>query len=429
MKVLFLHRNFPAQFRHLAIALSKDPNNQIVFATNRKEGKIPGVHKIIYEPSRGPSEHTHDYVRSLEGSVLAGQAVYRRLLQLNKKQGFYPDVIYAHAGWGPGLFMKDLFPKATYLCFFEWFYHAYGSDADFDPAEPIDENTAAKLRIRNASLLIELSSCDRGLSPTRWQQQQFPPELQSKLAVCHDGIDTDFFKPSTSRQPTEKQTKQPNKKLANKLVIKPPKPIACSSTLDLSAMEEVITYVARGMEPYRGFPQFMEAVSLLQKQRPNCHAVIVGEDWVAYGKQLPNGQTYRQQALDTLELDLSRIHFTGHLPYSQYLQVIQASSVHVYLTRPFVLSWSMLEAMSTGCLVLGSKTPPVEEVIQDGVNGLLVDFFSPAHIVERIIEVLEHPDNMQAIRAQARKTIVENYNLADLLPRHLSWMRGEKADL
>ena len=411
MKVLFLHRNFPAQFRHLASALGQNPDNQVVFATNQKVGEMAGVHKVLYSPSRAPYEKTHYYVQSLEAAVLEGQAVYRQLVQLKENQGFYPDVIYAHSGWGPGLFMKDLFPEAQYLGFFEWFYRAHGSDVDFDPANPPDEELEAKLRIRNAALLIDLASCDRGLCPTHWQRQQLPPEFHSKVSICHDGIDTDFFKPDTDTD----------------LVIEPAKPIDCASRLDLSEMEEVVTYVARGMEPYRGFPQFMVAISHLQKHRPNCHAVVVGQDWVAYGNPLPNGQTYREQALEALDLDLDRIHFTGHLDYQQYLKVLRASSVHVYLTWPFVLSWSMLEAMSTGCLVLGSKTAPVEEVIQEGENGLLVDFFDVDSIVARLIEVLDHPDKMQAVREQARQTIVDRYNLADLLPVHLSWMKGEQS--
>jgi glycosyltransferase involved in cell wall biosynthesis len=209
------------------------------------------------------------------------------------------------------------------------------------------------------------------------------------------------------------------------LVITPPAPIASPSPLDLSAVEEIITYVARGMEPYRGFPQFMQAVASLQQLRPHCHVVVVGQDRVAYGKSLPEGKTYRQLMLETLDLDLSRIHFVGHLPYSLYLQVLQASTVHVYLTRPFVLSWSMLEAMATECLVVASRTPPVEEVIKDGVNGLLVDFFSPEAIVERVLEVLDHPDRMAMIRAQARQSILLRYDLAKLLPLHLMWLKGE----
>ena len=411
MKILFLHPNFPGQFRHLLLTLRDEARHQVVFATNQEKGHIAGVQKVIYGSSRQVSKQTHSYTRGLESAVLEGQAAYRRLWQL-KKQGFYPDIIYTHAGWGPGLFMQDLFPKATYLCFCEWFYRAKGSDVDFDPAMPVDDEVAARLRIRNATLLLYLANCDRGLVPTHWQKEQFPPDFHSKLFVCHDGIDTDFFKPSSKKT----SSKEP-------VAIEPAAPIACPKRLNLSEMDEIITYVARGMEPYRGFPQFMETVSLLQQHRPKCHVVIVGTDRVAYGSSLPNGKTYREQALETLDIDLTRNHFTGHLEYSQYLKVIQASDVHVYLTYPFVLSWSMLEAMSTGCLVLGSKTQPVEEVIQDGVNGLLVDFFEPKRIVERIVEVLEHPDKMQAIREQARQTVINNYNLADLLPKQIEWMQ------
>jgi glycosyltransferase involved in cell wall biosynthesis len=399
MRILFLHSNFPAQFRHLAVALAKDKGNQVVFGTKRQEGQMPGVYKVLYEPSREARPETHHYVRNLENAVLEGQAVYR-LTQKLKSEGFIPDVVYGHSGWGPTLFIKDIFPKAKLLCYFEWFYHAHGSDADFDPSEPLNADDETRIRIKNAPILIDLYSCDRGLSPTYWQRQQFPPEFQSKITVCHDGIDTDFFQP------------KPGAKL-----------VLSRINLDLSHVEELVTYVARGMEPYRGFPQFIETLAILQQRRPNCHAVIVGENRVAYGKSLPDGKTYKDTMLEKFPLDLSRVHFTGYLPYSEYLQVLQASSVHVYLTRPFVLSWSMLEALSAGCLIVGSNTAPVCEIIQDEVNGLLVDFFSPSAICDRIEEVLNSPDLMQSIRDRARETIVKNYDLAQLLPQHLQWIQ------
>lgn len=398
MNILFLHPNFPAQFRHLVTALAKNFQNKVVFGTKREEGSISGVLKAIYTPSRQARRETHHYVRNLENAVIQGQAVYRLAEQL-KKERFIPDVVYGHSGWGPTLFIKDIFPKAELLCFFEWFYHAHGTDADFDPKEPLTADDEARIRIKNTPMLTDLYSCDRGLSPTYWQRQQFPPEFHNKITVRHDGVDTNYFHP----------------KPGAKLVLQ-------NKNLDLSEVDEIVTYVARGMEPYRGFPQFMEAVSILLKKRPNCHVVIVGDDRVAYGRSLPEGESYKKLMLDTYDYDLARLHFTGSLPYSQYLQVIQASSVHVYLTRPFVLSWSMLEVMSTGGLVLGSKTPPVEEVIEDGVNGLLVDFFAIDRIVERIEEVLDHPDKMANLRVKARETIQEKYDLSRLLPEHIDWI-------
>jgi glycosyltransferase involved in cell wall biosynthesis/parvulin-like peptidyl-prolyl isomerase len=402
MRILFLHPNFPAQFRHVAAALAKDKDNQVFFGTTRREGSLPGVNKVYYKAKREARPETHHYVRPLENAVLQGQAVFRMAEQL-KAKGFVPDVVYGHSGWGPTLFIKDIFPQAKLLCYFEWFYHAHGSDADFDPNEPLTPDDEARIRTKNAPILQDLYSCDRGISPTYWQRQQFPYEYQSKINVLHDGIDTDFFRP------------KPGAKL-----------VLPSKNLDLSHVNEIVTYATRGMEPYRGFPQFLEAVALLQQRRPNCHVVVVGENRVAYGKKLADGQTYKDLLLDKIPIDQSRIHFTGWLPYEEYLQVLQASSAHVYLTRPFVLSWSLLESLCTGCLVVASKTPPLMEVIQDGVNGLLADFFSPQEICSSIEEALNHPDKMASIRAKARETVEKYYNLSILLPKHLQWIQQQE---
>jgi len=400
MRILFLHPNFPAQFRHLATTLGKNKKNQVMFGTNRREGQIEGVTKVLYEKSRTARAETHHYVRPLENAVLEGQAVYR-LAQILREKRFSPDIVYGHSGWGPTLFVKDIFPKAKLLCYFEWFYRAHGSDADFDPSDPLNADDEARIRIKNAPILLDLYSCDRGLSPTSWQRQQFPQEFHNKIKVHHDGIDIDYFQPV------------PGAKL-----------VLPRMNLDLSHVDELVTYVARGMEPYRGFPQLIETISILQKKRPNCHFVIVGKNRVAYGKSLPDGKTYKDAMLEKFPLDMNRVHFTGLLPYNEYLQVLQASTVHVYLTRPFVLSWSMLEALCTGCLIVASDTSPVKELIQDGVNGLLVDFFNPPEIADRVIEALDNPARMAHIRKKARETIVDQYDLAKLLPQHLDWIKG-----
>ena len=395
MNYLFLHQNFPAQFRHLATVLARQPENRVAFITAAELGEIAGVRKIIFKPTRKPSPTTHPYLRSMERAVLEGQAAYRAGAEL-KKAGFRPDVVYGHSGWGSPMYMKDLFPHSPLMSYFEWFYHAHGADSDFDPACQVTADDECRLRTSNAAILSDLYSCDFGLSPTQWQKSQFPREYWPKIAVLHDGVDTQYFRP------------QARDKLTLPML-----------ELDLNENREIITYVARGMEPYRGFPQFMETLKLLQGRRPKLQAIIVGADRVAYGKVLPDGKTYKGLMLERLNLDLTRVHFTGLLPYEQYLQVLQASSAHVYLTRPFVLSWSMLEAMSVGCVIVGSSTPPVQEVIRDGENGLLTDFFSPAAIADRVEEALENRQQMERIRTAARETIVERYDLKKLLPKHI----------
>ena len=395
MNILFLHPNFPAQFRHMAGAFGASKENRVVFATmnERPEWKIPGVEKAIFGLKKGPSKETPFMLRHFAEAEMKGEAVFM-LAKDMATRGFKPDVIVGHSGWGTTMFVKDAFPNTPFICFFEWYYRAFGSDADFDPSEPISERTVLHIRVKNAPILLDLTACDMGYSPTHWQKAQFPREFHPKIAVRHDGIDTHYFVPEVGQT-----------------MVLP--------DLDLSLEPEIVTYATRGMEPYRGFPQFMEAVAILLRNRPRCHVVIAGSDRVSYGRQLPEGESYKQRMLDTLDLDMSRVHFVGSLPYGHYKRLLQASHAHIYLTRPFVLSWSMLEAMSCGCCVVASDTPPVREVVRDNVNGLLVDFFSPKQIAARVGEVLDDPDRKRAIREAARRTVVDRFDLTRLLPGHV----------
>lgn len=392
MNILFAHRNFPAQFRHLIFELLKEPKNKIAFITNRKELSIPNVTKITYDLHREVRPDTHHYLKFYEDSVLHGQGSLRAALAL-KTKGFKPDIMFAHS-WGTALFLKEAYPDVPLLCYFEWFYNTYGSDLDFDKSRPINVDMEARTRIKNSHILVDLYSCDHGISPTQWQKSQFPKEYNDKISVIHDGVDTNFFKPDSE----------------SKFVI---------PGIDLSGVEEIITYATRGMEPYRGFPQFMEAVAILLKKRPNCHVVVAGEDRVCYGSKLPNGKTFKELMLEKLDLDMSRVHFTGRLPYDDYLKLLQVTNAHVYLTYPFVLSWSMLEAMSTGCPIIASNTAPVNEVAVDNENCLLVDFYNIDQIVARVEEALDNKDKMLSIREKARELIVKNYDQKDCLAKQL----------
>ncbi|HEX6828030.1 MAG TPA: glycosyltransferase family 4 protein, partial [Burkholderiales bacterium] len=345
------------------------------------------------------SSRTHHYVRNLENAVRRGQALARLALEI-RRQGFVPDIVCAHPAWGEALFLKDVFPESPLLGFFEFFYHGSASDVDFDPEFPAILDDRLRVRVKNANMLLNLEACDWGLSPTEWQKRQYPDAFQPRISVIHDGIDTGLARPDPGA------------------VLEVPEP-----GVRLTAGDEVVSFVVRNLEPYRGFHVFMRALPELQRLRPQARIVVLGGDQVSYGKPPAGGGTWREQMLRELEgrLDLDRIHFLGQVPYATYLRLLQVSSAHVYLTYPFVLSWSMLEAMSVGCPVIGSRTPPVQEVIEDGVNGLLVDFFSPGEIAARVAEVLARPDAIAPLRARAREHIVARYDLRTVcLPAHLA---------
>jgi glycosyltransferase involved in cell wall biosynthesis len=393
MRVLFIHNNFPAQYRHLAQALIRDPNNRVGFITQNRDRDMDGVTKLVFEPARKAHPSTHRYVRQFETAVLEAQGVFRVLQEL-KGRGFTPDAICAHTGWGLGMFAKDVYPETPLLLYCEWYTRYRDSDLDFDPAYPQDINDILRYRASNAAMLLDLEASDGGVSPTEWQRSRFPAAFQPRIEVLHDGVDTGYFSP------------QPGARLQ-------------LPGLDLSGAPELVTYSARGMDAYRGFPQFIEALGLLLARRPGCHAVIVGEDRIAYGPKPPEGESYKAWMLSKVALDPERVHFVGGLAYEQYRQVLRASSVHVYLTRPFVLSWSVLEAMAAGCLLVASDTAPVREVVEDGVNGLLVDFFDTQAIAARIAEALDGAADLAPLRERARQTVLARYDLAKLLPQHL----------
>jgi glycosyltransferase involved in cell wall biosynthesis len=398
MKVLCVHQNFPGQYLHLARYLGTQPEHQVVFITQRKEVDLPGVRKIVYKPRRTISPQVHHYLRESEAAVLNAQEVARIALDL-RKSGFIPDVMLGHNGWGEIWYLKDIFPEAPLIGYFEFFYRMHGADVGFDPADPVTPDTAPRLRTKNLGNLLALDTADLGQCPTEWQKSVYPRRYQSILNVIHEGIDTTVVKPDP----------------AARLII-------AEKQVEFTAGDEIVTYVARNLEPYRGFPNFMRSLPKILTARPDARVIIVGGDEVSYGARLPNGQTYRQQMLAELagSLDLSRVHFLGKIPYTGFVKVLQISRVHVYLTYPFVLSWSMLEAMAAGCLVVGSRTQPVEEVIQHAENGLLVDFFSPDEIANRVIDALEDRKSFDSLRQNARQTIVDRFDLRSIcLPAHL----------
>lgn len=404
MRILFMHPNIPGQYKHLCRAFAQDPANQVVFLSKpRPEIQIPGVTKVEYAVPREPSQYTHRYLTGTERGVLQGQETWRVCKKLRDEEGFIPDVVCAHPGWGDALYIKDVYPNTKLLSFFEFYYRSQGSDVGFE--FPCTEDDKARVRTKNILNIMSLENADWGLSPTHWQMVQHPVEFQHKLSVLHDGIDTGIAAPNPECHVT----------LKNGEVLRRGSP--------------VITYIARNFEHYRGFFTFMRAAKIIQQERKDVHIIAVGADDVSYGRKPAAGTTFRRQLIEETKVDLNRLHFAGTLPYHDMLNVMRISAAHIYLTYPFVLSWSMLEAMACECLLVGSKTAPVEEVITDNVNGLLVDFFSPEKLAEKLLYALDHQKDLEEIRKNARKTVVDRYDLKKLLPLHMSLVtdiaRGE----
>lgn len=386
MNVLLVHQNFPGQFLHLARRLSAMPGVNLMAICRDTAASVPGVSTLRYSLHREVKNGTHHYLRSFESGVLHGQAVLRSLLEL-KRSGYKPDVVVAHAGWGEATFVKDVFPDCRYVGFFEFFYRAEGADVGFDPEDSVTMDERARLRCRNALHLVNLEAVDVGVSPTAWQRSVHPEALQSKLHVIHEGIDTRVAAPRADASFT----------LASGQV--------------LTRKDKVVTYIGRNLEPYRGFPQMMRLTEKLCALRGDVHVVVVGGDGISYGRPPQDAASWKEKMLRECNLDEKRVHFTGMLPYAKYLDVLAISSAHVYLTYPFVLSWSMMEAMSSGCLVIGSDTQPVRELIRHGENGLLVDFFDVEAQLQAVLAVLDKPDEFAALRASARETIVSSYTV------------------
>lgn len=412
MIYLFIHQNLPAQYRHIVRYLADQPGNTVYFITQPNGNEMRGVNKIVYAREPRTDVRCHPYTTEFDQAVAVGARV-AEVCQMLRDQQVRPDIIVGHCGWGETLFIKDVFPDVPLLSYFEFYYHARGVDVDFDPEFSTIFYHPSRLRTRNGVALLSYDASDWGNTPTMWQRSLHPPEMRRRMSVIHEGVDTSLIVPNPQA------------------VLELP-----DRGLSLKHGDEVLTYVARNLEPYRGFHVFMRALPEVLKRRPNAQVLVVGGDSVSYGAAAAPRSSYREMMLAELgsRLDTSRVHFLGQVDYAVYQKLLQISSAHVYLTYPFVLSWSFIEAMSSACLLIGSSTPPVMEVLEDGVNGLAVDFFDTAALVDRIVEALANPARFRALREAARETAVSRYDLKQvLLPRWVKLLddliAGQRPDL
>lgn len=399
LKILFIHQNFPAQFGSIGVYLAAQ-GWDVTFATARQDAMPPrGCRMLRFAAQREPSDSTHRYLQGTERAILNGQGFARTALQV-ATTGYRPDLIVAHSGWGSGTFARSVWPDVPLISYIEWFYSYPLIDRlGPPPVEEVPAEERSRLLVRNTPFLLDAEQSEMILCPTFFQAERFPPHYRERLTVVHDGVDC----------------------VAN--VPEPGKPMRLEG-LDLSDADEVVTYATRSMEPHRGFPEFMRALARVQKRRPGLQAVIAGEDRVAYGSRLPEGESWKKRMLAELDLDLNRVHFTGLLARPDFRTLLQATSLHVYFTLPFVLSWSLLEAMSCGAPILSSDVAPVREVLTNGISGRLVDHGDVSAVAAAIEAALDDRPAMARMGASARQTVLQRYDSRWIYPAKAEMFRA-----
>ncbi len=408
MKILFVHQNFPGQFLYLAPALKARGHDCLTLTdfANTRESAIPVLKYKHDAQTIDPlaARLGRNYIQMSDRGV----TVARACMQLRQSRGYVPDVIFGHSGWGETLFLKEVWPEAKLLIYAEFYYKGRGADVGFDHefSKPnFDQVMIAQGRAGH--LGQSLLHADAGLSPTEWQASTYPLPLRKMIDVIHDGVNTDVMIPNPAA----------SFNLPNGQTVKPG--------------DEVLTFVNRNLEPYRGYHIFMRALPDVMAARPNARVVIVGGDEVSYGSAPKDAKGWKETILSEVQgrLDMSRVHFMGKIPYDQFVALMQVSRAHAYLTYPFVLSWSMIEAMAAGAHVVGSATAPVEEVITHGQNGTLVNFFDVPGWSKTLTEALAAPEKYRHLRDAARQTALSRYDQRILLPKMIDFVErhGPKA--
>jgi glycosyltransferase involved in cell wall biosynthesis len=399
VRLLFVHQNFPGQYLHILRHLAAAGRHEIVFITEPNENRLVGIRKVPYRPPAPATPGAmHESARDFDTAMRRAEAVAATARSL-RQLGFTPDAIIGHHGWGELLNLPDVWPDAPILGYLEFFYRVRGADVNFDPEFPMRPEEFARVRAKNAVNLLALGLEREGQSPTEWQRSTYPDWAQPRITLLREGADLDLCRPD---------------------------PAARRTALEVGGMrvtpeDKLVTYVARDLEPYRGFHVVMRALPRLLRARGDIKVVLVGGDGVSYGAPPPRG-TWRQQMLEEVgaALDMTRVVLPGRIEYDAYRRMLQRSDAHLYLTYPFVASWSLREALAMGCAVVGSDTTPVREFIAPEETGLLVPFHDPAALGDAVLRVLDDPALARRLREGARRFASDRLDLRDTIAGYVA---------
>ena len=399
MHILFVHKNFPAQFGHIAAHLIQEKGYRCTFVSETAAGMAGGIQKVQYQPVGGADAQSHYLTRTFDNATAHAAGVYAALKPLALR--IRPDLIVGHSGFGSTLFLQELFPAAPVINYFEYFYHPHNSDMDSRPEWPVLEEDVRRARARNAMILLDMEYCRAGYSPTEYQASLMPAAYRPKLRVLHDGIDTNFWRRPAAAAPGQRPAER---------VVGPHR---------FGPETRIVTYVSRGFESMRGFDIFMRAAKKIYTADPRVVFLIVGSDRVAYGGDLKfiRDKSFKEFVLKQDEYDLNRLLFLGQVKPADLAHILSLSDLHLYLTVPFVLSWSLLNALACGCTVLASDTAPVREFIRPGETGLLRNFFDVDGFAAAALQVLADPEAYRHLGEAGARLIREQYSLQSIIPR------------
>ena len=389
MKYLFIHQNFPGQFVHLLRHLVAQQQHELLFITENTANHMAGVRKVVHGLAQKPSEEAFFDAREFELAMIRATTVAEAGRKL-RALGFVPDIVIGHHGWGEMLNLGDVWPGAPLLGYHEYYYNEEGFDVGFDPEFPQPRDGFGRVRAKNAVNLLALTNPGHGFTPTHFQHSTYPAWARPNIEVLAEGVNLEICKPDPALRTR----------------------VCTLAGYKIKPSEKLVTFVVRDLEPYRGFHVFMRALPRLLAARPDVRVMLVGGDQVSYGARIDRG-TWRERMTDEIapRSDMSRVHFAGRVTYETYVKILQRSDAHVYLTYPFVASWSLREAMAAGCALVVSDTAPVREFVTHRKTGLMVPFLQPDAIADGVLALLEDGALAGRLRRAARAWAKKNLDM------------------